>query len=1619
MSDNTNSKVTALTGNLNRTFNPQQTKNEDVRFALNAIRDSITGDKVSYQSEPGNTHIYDLPDGLLEIGKIYGEDGTVYLFSTDGNGNDEIGYQRKNKYHTLVRANFGFTYDGIIKGVYRVFRGCERVLYWCDGINPDRFFNVDNPKRFQDDDGNWIVNLFSLQPEIINPEVNIEEVANSGGSIRTGKYFFQLEILDDSLNIIHRTPITNGVNIYSDSTTNEYDNIQGNYNYPEYAVTQGGKPITNKSILLSVDNIDRRFRYARFNVIQATGGQGIGASGYTLSDLIPISSGTITYLFNGIKDTDISQPVSKFITPLARYVSSEGMTQKDNKLVRINVKEAKRDYSEYQRFASRVGVRYAINEVDAKDANALGNPKNPQTPFNMMSAMGDEVVALGVKFIHSDGEISPAFHIPGICKDAFTVGDPRQCRKIVLTATQDFNPEGQCLTINVLVNINVDGQLLQIPATIDFTEGLQAAVTLEPIYYSSGFSINSIEILNEEFLICTVNIDWEAIECEPGEGDPQEGDIPENWHSDIINKEDDINAEHLDKPLLDEDGKVVIEDGEIVRRDEYERWEVYNTAYKLSEFSGYMGYHENPSTKYLPLKDCEGNSIWGKDICNRELEGTPIRHHRLPDRNLEPHYKAEGSAISQTAWCINVLVTGDSDNAPYVPIELEFQYDLDGDTITETYLYSNFNEEVCFFTTPSEPTNITITDLTQEPDNGTLDISFTVTQEEFSTDNTQNEVIRLIGFDFYNVEYPSDDIVGHIFVIADYESTVISKGYTTPLSAMSQRTPEGYKEQIYGFGKTDNGVSASQIGSDQIHSMISPELLFNRATVSGEYFKSENTAIESVNNLDNLDIRQSGVFGGNPDLFFYGKSSFFKNVSTNVNRVNSPIQETAAIDPQARYQFSPTEVATNLTLNNKTLFINSPIATTMGNLTYGGVKVEREVYRDLFSIRYRDLHHNPTTIRSGFKVFGGNTYIGNMKYVNTLFALYVGSNWLFGLFGFLGFLVFLVNQTASATREITRYFRQYIRNREPGYNSSVSQLISALNPFSDSYIMKAHLLEDLYFESKINVALQNETQDVANDIYKTGSVSHFLMRTHTDKTKVEGGVFTYNIQDTPSYYPYIYNQDFSRLNDFMKTFPLPAFYDYCSKCDREFPNRIIHSPVSNEEDIYDLYRVTLALDYKDMPAHRGPLNEVFAKNDRLLVLADQTAYVLIASPQSINTDQSTIFLTTGNFLGVPPQELIESEVGYAGCQSKLNAINTIAGLVWWDQIRGQIFLFDNKIKELSLEEMSQWFMENSPSTLTNQLENDYGIVIKDNVFKGVGTIATYDPRFKRYILHKKDYRLLLEDLPTDPIDVSPQGYGIFPDGRVYQKDIFNKLIPVPFTNKDVYEDKSFTLSYSFEYGGWTSWHSYKPRFMFNDELNFYASMQGDIHRHLHNGNFQTYFDKKFPFIVDYISNEYITNDLNAIHYVGYSLFYDEAHKQWVDYSDKYTFDGIMIYNSNYNTGYIKLNLVDQNSDFYSNIAYIPDERNVIRTDDNYKISKLYNYATGLPTVTSDWEVLKDEIDIYGYIDKLPFNIDFNTNQYELANIKGKWVAVRLFFNPEEDVKKIIHLIHNSDTPSIR
>ena len=837
---------------------------------------------------------------------------------------------------------------------------------------------------------------------------------------------------------------------------------------------------------------------------------------------------------------------------------------------------------------------------------------------------------------------------------------------------------------------------------------------------------------------------------------------------------------------------------------------------------------------------------------------------------------------------------------------------------------------------------------------------------------SNGEYVNPIGLKFSNISYPNSDVIGHRFCYVkrnDSNKTVLDSGWFTKqfdngnLSYTPNPSIIGMPLNAINTSISAPAVPTTVMETGKYGRYNSAEIMFNK-----KLFRPSHLKFNNCYRFDFIEQASQATFPetGGADIQIDYSVTTFEDVDLNT-RENYKINSQIYIEPNSvtlsgfpidvkssDFASPDSAIEVNYELENLVPLLGTMLA-GKSDQSYVYKKTNNKPYSDLFNLDYKYINFN---------------YVDSTNTNDNIF--YNGDT--------------LISMCST-----TRVLEQ------------ASHLFTGI-----TYSM--------FEEHHMNSELRHGGIGQANGYYKQNGDYNWLL----DKIADIQPNGEYLVRSTSSRWPeyYAYNMNYTKQSSEQSKTSIPITYNYCSDCLGDFENYIIFSPKSFDEESFDLYRINKVNDYVNMPAHRGRITGLKYQNNYLLVHTENSLFILQPNPQALTTDISSVYLTTGDFLSIPPQEIMQTDIGYAGMQSKQHMCEAPQGHAWCDQKRGQIFMFNTKLEELSLTNMSSWFREELPSYLAKTFYSNYGIDYPntstlDSVFNGIGIIMYYDPRYKRLIITKKDYV---------PVDYATTYYDFATNQWKYS---LNMNRAVWFSSTTSFENKSWTISYSFVTNNWTSWHSYRPFAAFSDDTHFYTFaatsaeigiLNKNIWKHTSFNNYQNYYNVKYDFIIEWMSNDVSTDSLSTVHYQGYSLRRDAVNNRWEPVDA--TFDRGIFYNYNQGTGLVNLELLDQHTNPYGNVGFSNLNKQVIKTDDNYKITGLYDIITTNPPMTNAWGFIK----LYtGYIDQVPFvaNYNYNTSAYNLANIKNKFVLCRLFYKPTQDYKKVINLLQTNEMRSIR
>jgi len=417
--------ITELGGGLHQDNSLINQPKKTYRFALNSVNETELGDFAFLSNEESNELCAQLKPSFVPIGKVYINSNEVIVFSvSEDETTSEIGIINDNcEYIEVVndatssadnKLNFKVTHQ--IQATYRLRRGCERTIYFTDDYNKPRYFNLDKPENFKEA-GQWSsrkFNLFKGYSRI--PEFEKVEVLESGGQLKPGSYNIAIQYVDEGLNATEWITTSPTINIYNSSLEDVYRDIRGSLP-PNAEFSYLNFPETSKSIYIEFKNtsLDDSFIYYRLAFIEAVSGSGI-ITNVKYSDVIPTSKNYFIYTGVNVVEEGTKEDLVFFSEKIERVQSIE---QIENRLILGNTQGKQVNFCNLQKFASRIKADCITKQVDLTNVHPISstnldaNPKNPTANFEGLGYMPGEVYSFGIVYVFEDGSTTPVYHIPG------------------------------------------------------------------------------------------------------------------------------------------------------------------------------------------------------------------------------------------------------------------------------------------------------------------------------------------------------------------------------------------------------------------------------------------------------------------------------------------------------------------------------------------------------------------------------------------------------------------------------------------------------------------------------------------------------------------------------------------------------------------------------------------------------------------------------------------------------------------------------------------------------------------------------------------------------------------------------------------------------------------------------------------------------------------------------------------------------------------------------------------------------------------------------------------------------------------------------------------------------
>lgn len=377
----------------------KQLKKGKLTYALNGMIEGFDGQYVNYQNEPGNELCITFPSGYRAVGiyTIYEKNLVVYFLVNTTTGVSQIGTSELDGcvYTPLITAScLNFQIDHPILSVAHRIDNCSTQIFWVDGVNPDRWLDLENlpyeeiPKDNNCDNEtttNIDCNKMSLNPSFSIPLVEVEAVEGDG-TLLSGTYQFAVQYANESgQGYTSFYSVTNPVPIF------DVDNVTLDFN-----------AAVNKSIKIKVSQLDRTGFYDYINVAVIKTINNINS--VELVGFYKITNNFRDIIYTGqslgvltLDDIFLKYPI---------YKVSNDLTTVNDILVRSQLYSNER--LSYQEIANNISIKWQTYKVGRKY-----NYGDEILATNYRGYMRDEVYAFEIVFLLKDGTQTDRFHIPG------------------------------------------------------------------------------------------------------------------------------------------------------------------------------------------------------------------------------------------------------------------------------------------------------------------------------------------------------------------------------------------------------------------------------------------------------------------------------------------------------------------------------------------------------------------------------------------------------------------------------------------------------------------------------------------------------------------------------------------------------------------------------------------------------------------------------------------------------------------------------------------------------------------------------------------------------------------------------------------------------------------------------------------------------------------------------------------------------------------------------------------------------------------------------------------------------------------------------------------------------
>jgi hypothetical protein len=1330
-------------GGLNTDSSPVVQPAGTARFVLNGVNETREGQLGFISREPSNEICYTLPEGYTPVGQVYVGNQEKVVMLASNTGNSIIGLvDRECTLRVLVddslqAEKLNFDVKNQIDATYRLRRGCERTIYWVDPT--PRYFVIEKQEEFKTEDGTkWDIdkfNLFRRSKKI--PVFELVRVLNTGGTLAPGTYNFGIRYLDENLNPSNFLEVTNTVVIYNDSLEKTYREIQGSSSLESPYFTPAN---TNKSIRINLSNLDTSFPFYQLAIIEASTGTG-AVNEVKLTAEIATTNKSYTFTGDNTEGTISEAEMSSFIDVVNK---AKNILQVENRLLLSNIEGSPINLCSLQKYASRITADCVLKTVPLNRLSDA-NGKNPEVNLNGLGYMPGEIYSFCITYVFENGEISPAYHIPGrspSLADVDTFQGSTENKTYYPMKKQNNNASTTYIDNNTCGSggywgVDSEGISLVDKPVRHHRFPLRGELGI-PLYTEETLATNIID----QFAI-RISVKG-AINLCP-EGDPDCTDAAEISY----NLEYEVAGERVD----------------VINTITVDSWDPVAAVGQTS----YLG----------PILDTPPVIVPATALTEVKEDGTTTTVP-LTVTATSP-YKTYGGTSPVTGLAYTIT------EEPYTNTSKEKQYfsqvlGIEFSNIVLPSLEDTAGVKIVgYYIGRQRRTEENKTILDSAVFLPTLNnksfISHGLLLPEFVDDNNarvNKSFFAMINpeFKFNNRLYSAvDEIIqeGTYLKMSSTKSRFIAQNvmdgtsYDSKKHKKSESDSDGWSLQVRTRDNSVTFIPENKI----LHSTSDIKEIFYLDALA---YKTSETPQEVTRDVFNISgDNKIGILSLEQEVSSMDLSTFpYTVLKRNLS------------DPYANFRTDPFYKETQ-----RPIYFSGDtpsVATVFNGDSYIG------------SMKYISTAFYENRIRKRRGKSGIlNTILGAVIVaVGVVLAVFTAGASLAivglgaAMIGAGGLLA------ASGIRQENwknTYSKLYAEGlRETVEDEFLKSWFKDINPGDDEIRWVADAITNLWFESAVNINLRQgankatsvdfigaPTEVQTGNGYDRGTVAttvldnyilNKLTTPNVERAKGNNEGREYIGLPLPELYDI--NPDLMRRSAQKYFTSLGIEYDCCSDCFEKFPGRTMYSEQAFQEELTDNFRSFLPNNYRDIEGETGQIMDMFRIQSNLYLHTEEALWHLPQNYQERVIGNLLTVVGTGDYFNTPPRKIVDDEQSSAGTLHKWGRIKSKYGILFPSHREKKIYLFNGETLEpISSKGMFSHFREFMNFSLEqiyyNSNKKNFPFLDSPVNPLGVGYVTSFDPVAERFLITKKD--IVMNNLPTSDYELCAIGSEsiIFPD----------------------------------------------------------------------------------------------------------------------------------------------------------------------------------------------------------------------------------------------------------------